>query len=133
MAKLLPFGTTITGSYRADAASNDFGNLNNSALSFGVSQPLLRGFGKKATEFELENSRRSLEGSERNLELARQRLAVDVVASYYNIVRQQGLVEVAEKSFERNQELLRASEARLEVGLASKLDVFRAELQLQAR
>ena len=130
VAKLLPFGATVTGSYRADAARNDFGNLNNSALSFGVTQPLLRGFGKKATEFELENSRRSLEGSERNLELARQRLAVEVVASYYNIVRQRGLVEVAEKSLERNTELLRASEARLEVGLASKLDVFRAELQI---
>lgn len=129
-SKLLPFGTTITGSYRTDSASNDFGNFNNSALSFGVTQPLLRGFGKKATVFELENSRRSLQGSERNLELARQRLAVNVVASYYNIVRQRGLVEVAQKSLERNEELLRASEARLEVGLSSKLDVFRAELQL---
>jgi outer membrane protein TolC len=64
------------------------------------------------------------------LELTRQRLAVDVVASYYNILRQKGLVEVAEGSLERSKELLRASEARLEVGLASKLDVFRAELQI---
>jgi outer membrane protein TolC len=55
---------------------------------------------------------------------------VDVVSTYYNIVRQAGLVDVAEKSLQRNKELLRASEARLEVGLASKLDVFRAELQL---
>jgi outer membrane protein TolC len=95
-----------------------------------MTQPLLRGFGKRTTEYDLVNSRRNLQSSERNLDLARQRLAVDVVSSYYNIVRQSGLVEVAEKSLERNKELLRASEARLEVGLASKLDVFRAELQL---
>ena len=55
---------------------------------------------------------------------------MEVVASYYNIVRQQGLIDVAEKSVECSNELLRASEARLKVGLASKLDVFRAELLL---
>jgi outer membrane protein TolC len=130
VSKLLPFGTTITGSLRSDWAGSELGNFNASAASFRVTQPLLRGFGKKATEYDLENSRRNLQSSERNLELSRQRLAVDVVSNYYNIVRQAGLVDVAEKSLERNKELLRASEARLEVGLASKLDVFRAELQL---
>ncbi|GMR24436.1 MAG: hypothetical protein BMS9Abin37_2981 [Acidobacteriota bacterium] len=130
VTKLLPLGTTVTGSYRSDAASNQLGNFNNSIVGFGMTQPLLRGFGKKTTEFGLENSRRSRQGAERNLDLSRQRLAVDVVASYYNIVRQQGLLDVADGSLTRNRELLRASEARLEVGLASKLDVFRAELQL---
>ncbi len=130
VSKLLPFGTTLTGGLRSDWTGGDLEYVNASAVSFRVTQPLLRGFGKGATEYDLENSRRNLQSSERNLELARQRLAVDVVASYYNIVRQAGLVDVAEKSLERNKELLRASEARLEVGLASKLDVFRAELQL---
>ena len=130
VSKLLPFGTTVTGNYRSDSMTNQLGNFNNSILGFGVTQPLLRGFGTKATEFQLENSRRGLQGAERSLELSRQRLVVDVVASYYNIVRQQGLVEVADGSLARNRELLRASEARLLVGLSSKLDVFRAELQL---
>jgi outer membrane protein TolC len=130
VSKLLPLGTTITGDLRSDWASNELGNVNASAFSLRVTQPLLRGFGKSTTQYDLENSRRNLESSERSLELARQRLAVDVVSSYYNIVRQAGLVDVAEKSLQRNKELLRASEARLEVGLASKLDVFRAELQL---
>jgi len=130
VSQLMSFGTTVSGSYRGDASNNTLGAFNNSSLSVGVSQPLLRGFGRRSTEFELENSKRSVQGAERNLDLARQRLAVDVVASYFNIVRQQALVDVAQSSLERNEELLRASEARLEVGLASKLDVFRAELQL---
>jgi outer membrane protein TolC len=130
VSKLLPFGTTITGGLRSDWASSELANANASAFSMRVTQPLLRGFGKKVTEYDLVNSRRNLQSSERNLELAKQRLAVDVVSSYYNIVRQAGLADVARKSLERNKELLRASEARLEVGLASKLDVFRAELQL---
>ena len=130
VSKLLPYGTTVIGRYNIDQASNYLGNYNNSNLSLGVTQPLLRGFGRKTTEYDLVNARRSLQSSERNLEVARQRLAVDIVSNYFNIVRHQGLVDVAEKSMERNRELLRASQARLEVGLASKLDVFRVELQL---
>lgn len=130
VSKLLPFGTTVTGGVRSDWTGQELGNVNNTAVLLGVTQPLLRGFGRRTTEFEVDNAKRNLQSSERNLDLARQRLAVDVVASYYNIVRQSGLVEVAEKSLVRNKELLRASNARLEVGLASKLDVFRAELQL---
>ncbi len=130
VSRLLPFGATISGNYRTDMANNQFGTFNNSNLTVGVTQPLLRGFGKKVTQFELENSRRGVEGAQRNFELARQRLVVEVVASYFNIIRQEGLLDVAQNSHERNKELLRASEARLEVGLASKLDVFRAELQL---
>ncbi len=128
--KLLPYGATVTASAQSDFTRNQFGEVTGSHLTFTVAQPLLRGFGRKTTQFDLTNAKRSLQSSGRNLEIARQRLAVEVVASYYNIVRQQGLVDVAEKSAERSRELLRASEARLKVGLASKLDVFRAELQL---
>jgi len=120
----------VTASAQSDFTRNQFGEVTGSHLTFTVAQPLLRGFGRKTTQFDLTNAKRSLQSSGRNLEIARQRLAVEVVASYYNIVRQQGLVDVAEKSAERSRELLRASEARLKVGLASKLDVFRAELQL---
>ncbi|HEY7819183.1 MAG TPA: TolC family protein, partial [Vicinamibacteria bacterium] len=130
VSKLLPFGTTMTAGVRSDWTGGELGNVNTSLATFQVTQPLLRGFGKRTTEFDLENSRRSRTNSERSFSLARQRLAVDVVASYFDIVRQTGLVDVAEKSLERSRELLRASEARLEVGLASKLDVFRAELQV---
>jgi outer membrane protein len=130
VSKLLPFGTTVTGSFRSEWAGSELGNANASTASMRVTQPLLRGFGKQTTEYDLVNSRRNLQSSERSLELSKQRLAVDVVSSYYNILRQSGLADVAEKSLDRNKELLRASEARLEVGLASKLDVFRAELQL---
>jgi outer membrane protein len=130
VSKLLPFGATVSASVNSDVARNDLGKITNSNLSIGVRQPLLRGFGPRSTQYNLTNARRNLETSNRNLELTRQRLAVDVVAGYYNILRQRGLVEVAQGSLERSKELLRASEARLEVGLASKLDVFRAELQI---
>jgi len=92
-------------------------------------QPLLRGFGKTAATFELRNAERGLEAQERGYELARQQLAVQVTRAFYNVARQRHLLEIARQSEERNDQLKRASEARLGVGLSSRLDVLRADLQ----
>jgi outer membrane protein TolC len=94
-----------------------------------LTQPLLRGVGPNATFFELTNARRGVQGQERALALARQRTAVEVAAAFYAVIAQRQLLEVARQSLERSETLRKSSEARLEVGLASKLDVFRAELQ----
>jgi outer membrane protein TolC len=94
-----------------------------------LSQPLLRGFGPNAAHYALRNSRRYTQAQERSYELSRQRLAVDVARGFYQIVQQRQLLSVSRQSFKRSQSLLHASEARLKVGLVSKLDVFRAELQ----
>jgi outer membrane protein TolC len=100
-----------------------------SDLRLVLTQPLLRGFGPNATFYDLRTSRRSREGQERQYELGRQRLAVDVARAYYQVIQQRQLLAVARQSLDRSESLRRASSARLEVGLVSKLDVYRAELQ----
>jgi outer membrane protein len=100
-----------------------------SDLRLVLTQPLLRGFGPNAAFYDLRVSRRSREGQERQYELGRQRLAVDVTRSYYQVIQQRQLMAVARQSLDRSESLRRASTARLEVGLVSKLDVYRAELQ----
>jgi outer membrane protein TolC len=103
-------------------------------LQLLLTQPLLRGVGPNASFFDLRNARRAVQGQERSLSLAQQRTAIDVASAYYGVVAQRQLLEVARQSLERTEALQKSSEARLEVGLASKLDVFRAELQAsQAR
>ena len=94
-----------------------------------LNQPLLRGFGPNTTFYELRNSVRSRVTQERFYELARQRLAIEVTSAYYQIVKQRSLLGVSRQSLKRSNGLREASEARMQVGLASKLDVFRAELQ----
>jgi outer membrane protein TolC len=100
-----------------------------SDLRLVLTQPLLRGFGPNAAFYDLRASRRTREGQERQYELGRQRLAVDVTRSYYQVIQQRQLLAVARQSLDRSESLRRASTARLEVGLVSKLDVYRAELQ----
>lgn len=94
-----------------------------------MTQPLLRGFGPNASFYELRSGRRGREAQERQFELGRQRLAVDVTRAYYQVIQQRQLMAVSRQSLERSESLRRASAARLEVGLVSKLDVYRAELQ----
>jgi outer membrane protein TolC len=100
-----------------------------STLNLTLSQPLLRGFGPNASLFDLRNSRRDRQARERGYELDRQRLAVDVARAFYQVLEQRTLLAVARQSLARTDSLKRASEARLQVGLVSKLDVFRAQLQ----
>lgn len=63
------------------------------------------------------------------MNLSRQSVAVQVTAAFYRVIQQRHLRAVARQSLERNRTLREASLRRLEVGLVSKLDVFRAELQ----
>jgi len=94
-----------------------------------VTQPLLKGFGPNSAYFDLRNSERGRVGQERQFELLRQRLAVQVTAAFYSVIAQRQLVGVSRQSLKRGESLRKASEARLKVGLVSKLDVFRADLQ----
>ncbi|HET7291423.1 MAG TPA: TolC family protein [Vicinamibacteria bacterium] len=94
-----------------------------------LSQPLLRGFGPNTTYYDLRNARRARQRQERAFEVQRQVVAVTVARAYYAVVRQRALMGVSRQSLRRTRGLREASEARMQVGLASKLDVFRAELQ----
>jgi outer membrane protein TolC len=107
----------------------DLAVTRSTGMQFVLRQPLLRGFGPNAAHYGLRNSRRAQQAQERSYELSRQRLAVDVARSFYQIVQQRQLLAVSGQSLKRSESLLKASEARLAVGLVSKLDVFRAELQ----
>jgi outer membrane protein TolC len=136
LAQKLPWtGGTVsaTGRYLS-APSADTPFPKTSDLRLLLSQPLLRGVGPNATFFELTNARRAVQGQQRMLALAKQRLAVEVAAAFYSVIAQRQLLDVGRQSLGRTEALLKSSEARLQVGLASKLDVFRAELQAaQAR
>ena len=128
----LPFtgGTaSASGTFQSfdDSGASPAGK--SSDLRLTVSQPLLRGFGPNATYFDLRNSERARAGQERSYELQRQRLAIDVTAAFYQIVKQRALLGVSRQSLKRSSGNRQASEARMKVGLASKLDVLRAELQ----
>ncbi len=131
LAQQLPFtGGRLgaSGRYQTDPG-RDAPYPRTTDLRLQLTQPLLRGFGPNASLFELRNARRLRVGQERAVALARQRVVIDVSRSFYDVIAYRQLLDVARQSLSRTEALLRSSSARLEAGMASKLDVFRAQLQ----
>jgi outer membrane protein TolC len=99
----------------------------NADTTFTLSQPLLRGFGSMATRRSLSSAELRRADAQRQRTIAGQQMAVEVASAYYRVVGQQALLEVAKQSLERTRKLLEASQAKLEAGLVSQLDVYRAQ------
>jgi outer membrane protein len=99
----------------------------NADTTFSLTQPLLRGFGPGVARRALSSAELRRTDADRQQALAEQQVALEVAASYYRIVAQLTLVDVARQSLGRVRRLRQASEARLDAGLVSQLDVLRAQ------
>jgi len=99
----------------------------NADTTLSVTQPLLRGFGPSVARRALSSAELRRADAGRQQALAEQQVALEVAASYYRIVAQLTLVDAARQSVDRVRRLRQASEARLDAGLVSQLDVLRAQ------
>lgn len=123
----LPFGTQFQGTVGASSLQNQLGTYYASDTTFQVSQPVLRGRGSSVTRRALTSAEERRRDTARQGEVAVQRLVVEVAGAYYRIVAQMRLAGVARKSLERSRRLREASQAKLEIGKVSQLDLARAQ------
>jgi outer membrane protein len=127
LSKRLPTGTA----FELSATTFEFGtaadHIRDSGYTIGVSQPLLRGWTSVASAG-LTQARRHAASAERAYADASQALMITVAAAYFSAVRAQRLVDAAGRGLERARQLRTSSEARSKVGLATELDVLRADL-----
>jgi outer membrane protein TolC len=123
---------TATGAVlgvRLDTSSygNTVASVRDRGYAISISQPLLRGFGV-ATRAELTGARRLLQTADRRRGEAEQALVLAVAEAYFAVVGHERLLEATGRSRDRARRLREASERRAAVGLATQLDVFRADL-----
>jgi outer membrane protein len=127
VAKRLPSGTML----QVMANSSQFGDgtaaWRDNGYAFGISQPLLRGWTAVGSA-DLAQARRNTESAARAYVDARQRLVVSVADAYFAVVRARRMVDAADRALERARHLRTSSEARAKAGLATELDVLRADL-----
>ena len=123
----MTFGTQIRASVGTMTSRNQLGNFYNSDMTLELSQPLLRGFGRRAARYNLDSAELGLDEARRHQTLAEQQVVVQVAQAYYTLIAQQRLVGVGRTSLERSRHLLEASRAKLAAGMVSQLDVFRAQ------
>jgi outer membrane protein TolC len=98
-----------------------------SGYTIRVSQPLFRGWTAAASS-DLMDAQRGIAAADRSYADARQELIFAVAAGYFEVLRARRTVEAAERAVERSDHLRRSSQARAGVGLATELDVLRADL-----
>ncbi len=93
--------------------------------------PLLRGFGRQVNLNTVYSSQYSRRASRRSFYTARVNLVLDTVAAVYDIQKQSQLVKLYD--FQRARLAGYAETARIKegVGLASPLDIYRAEIRLK--
>lgn len=125
VSKLWRYGTltSVTPSYR----SNDEDDIE---VTFSLSQPLLRGAGTTVVLHPLYEARRNTISQLRFLETAKEQLVLDVVVTFYQIIRLEREVELHESSAVRMEKSVVSAQARQKRDMASEQDVLRAQIQL---
>lgn len=102
-----------------------------SRIGVSLNVPLFRGFGKEANMDSVYQFEFSLRTAQRSLYLTRVNVILDTVFSVYDIIRQKELVRLfasLTKQLEGHSEIAKIRE---KVGLATSLDVYRAEIRLK--
>jgi outer membrane protein len=99
----------------------------NADTTLTLSQPLLRGFGSAVTRRSLTSAELRRDAATRQQTVTEQEVALEVASAYYRVVAQEAIVDVARKSLDRARRLRDASEAKLDAGLVSQLDVLRSQ------
>lgn len=92
-----------------------------------IAQPIFSTF-SPVTTARLRDADRGLAATGRALQDARRDLVLRVAQTYFAVVRQQRIAGAARRARDRALQLREASEARTQVGLATRLDVLRADL-----
>lgn len=114
------FGAGDPNDVRPGAYSNSY------STAFQVVQPIYNG-GANWAAVGLAKAQAS--GTEYSLEDTRQQVILDVRTRYLRILQAQELVTLADKSLESSRQHLSTAQKMLEVGLRSRTDVLRWEVQ----
>ncbi|HBA88505.1 MAG TPA: TolC family protein [Geobacter sp.] len=132
VSQLLPTGALVGVTARSGWVSNSAKYYSN-ALDFTLSQPLLKGYGKEATELQISVSRFGKEGS---IERFRTRLS-DVVAQvrndYFRLYNLRELLIVRKTSLALANRILDETRGRVKAGVLPAMEILNAEFVAATR
>lgn len=95
-----------------------------------LAQPLLNGRSELSNRDRIADAERRIGAAEHALGRAREDLVLEVVRSFYEVVEAEELLGVSDRSVERVSGLAKMASGRLELGQVSKMDVYRASLNV---
>jgi outer membrane protein len=131
-------GTNILASISSGKSSTNssyyyFNPYYNSALTFTITQPLLRGAGRFANTALIKIARRSLAQSRSTFEAEVNDAILLVVGQYWNAIQARGALDVGEKSLKLAEASYDRDKRSLELGALPPLDIYRSQSEVAAR
>lgn len=102
-----------------------------SRLVLSLTIPLLRGFGSEINQGGVLGARYALRSAKRSHYLVKVNTVLEAVAAVYNIVEQRELVNLYQRQTSRFQGHAVMAEARERIGMATPIDVYRAQIRLK--
>lgn len=100
-------------------------------LGVSLAIPLLRGFGSEVNLSGVRSAEYSLRAAKRSHYLVKVNTVLEAVAATYNIVQQRELVDLFNDQSERFHGHAVMAEAKEKIGLATPIDVYRAQIRLK--
>ncbi len=125
LSQRFAWGTEIQASLGSTSSRNQLGTFYYTDTTIALTHPIHRG-GTDPYRREIDSATRGIEEARVQRVATEETVAIDVAAAYYAIVAQEQVIQVAEKALERHRHLLAVSQAKLEIGKVSQLDVLRA-------
>jgi outer membrane protein TolC len=128
------FDLSVDHNRRADSSTSFILNpYYSSTLSATLTQPVLKGFGAKATKRGLAAARARAEMSMLDFEIFFTRTIRDVAAAYWDVVNAFENLRVAQQALERAKDLREEIEARVQVGLLPPVERAQADAGVASR
>ncbi len=130
----MPLGGSISFSHQLARSTDNVGRGSDDpgklwTLSF--SQPLLQGFGYDLAYSDVKQADLGFQIEQYRLKSAILETIFLVKEAYFNVLRLNKLVASTEAAIERDNQLIRISEAKVEAKLATRRDILSAEIILQ--
>ena len=100
-------------------------------IGLSLDLPLLRGFGKEVNLDTVKASQFSLRTAERSFYLTKVNIVLDTVSAVYDIIKQRKLVGLFDYQAEQLRGCAEGAKIKERVGLATPIDVYRAEIRLK--
>lgn len=126
-AQQFPWGTQLQARVGSSSARNQLGTFYYSDTTLSLTHAVYRGGAADPARRARDEARRAIEAATADHQRREQLVAIDVAAAYYAVAAQQQVIAVAANAVERHRRVLAVSEAKLEIGKVSQLDVLRAQ------
>ena len=126
-----PWGTTVGASAGTSYSTVDDTKSETyiSSATASLTQPLMRGAGRLVNLESLRRAQRSVDAAEAARVRLREQIIIDAASAFYDVIELRLLIGLREKELDGLERLAAATRAKEKLGMASRFDSYRAEIQ----